>query len=178
MSTLKVPFDENDHIRGNPDAPATLVEYGDYQCPHCAAAHPVVSQVLAQFGPRLRLVYRPFPLTQIHPHAEAAAETAEFTAAHGQFWKMHDVLYENQHRLGLALLVVLTRSLQLPEQALQEALLSRTYAPKVQSDFISGVRSGVNGTPAFYIGEQRFDGPRDYASLAMAINARFFADHE
>jgi protein-disulfide isomerase len=177
MSKLRVPVTEHDHIRGDVNALATLVEYGDYQCPHCAAAHPVVSQVLAGFGPRLRVVYRHFPLTQIHPLAEAAAETAEFAAAHGQFWKMHDLLYENQHRLGLPLLIVLTRSLTLPEQQLEEALLSRTYAPKVQSDFTGGVRSGVNGTPAFFIGDQRYDGPHDYPSLVMAINAQFFADH-
>jgi protein-disulfide isomerase len=177
MSMLKAPVTEHDHIHGGVNARATLVEYGDYQCPHCAAAHPVVSQVLALFGPRLRFIYRHFPLTQIHPHAETAAETAEFAAAHGQFWKMHDMLYENQHRLGLALLRVLTRSLQLPEQKLEEALLSRTYATKVQSDFIGGVRSGVNGTPAFFIGDQRYDGPHDDASLVMAINARFFAEH-
>jgi protein-disulfide isomerase len=177
MSMLKIPVTERDHIRGGADARATLVEYGDYQCPHCAAAHPVVSQVLAGFGPRLRFVYRHFPLTQIHPHAQAAAETAEFAAAHGQFWKIHDMLFENQQRLGLPLLILLTRSLQLPVHKLEEALLSQTYAPKVQSDFIGGVRSGVNGTPAFFIGDQRYDGPHDLASLALAINARFFADH-
>ena len=175
MSMLRIPVTEHDHIRGEVNARATLVEYGDYQCPHCAAAHTVVNQVLAGFRPRLRLVYRHFPLTQIHPHAETAAETAEFAAAHGQFWAMHDGLFENQPRLGLPLLVVLTRSLGLPEQELERALLRRTYAPKVQSDFAGGVRSGVNGTPAFFIGDQRYDGPHDYASLVMAINARFFA---
>ena len=177
MSMLRVPITEHDHIRGDVNARATLVEYGDYQCPHCAAAHPVVRQVLAGFAPRLRFVFRHFPLTQIHPHAQAAAETAEFAGAHGQFWAMHDMLFENQPRLGLPLLIVLTRSLRLPEQKLEAALLNRTYAQKVQSDFMGGVRSGVNGTPAFFIGDQRHDGPHDYASLVMAINARFFADH-
>lgn len=177
MSMLKVPVSEGDHIRGGVNARATLVEYGDYQCPHCAAAHPLVSQVLAGFGPRLRLVYRHFPLTQIHPHAEVAAEASEFAAAHGQFWQMHDMLYQNQRRLGGPLLILLTRSLQLSEQELEEALLNRTYVPKVQTDFLGGVRSGVNGTPAFFLGDQRYDGPHDHASLVMAINTRFFADH-
>ena len=177
MSTLKVPVSERDHIRGDVDARATLVEYGDYQCPYCAAAHPVVSQVLAAFGPRLRFVFRHFPLTQVHPHAQAAAETAEFAGANGAFWQMHDLLYANQPRLGLPLLIALTRSLKLPVQSLEEALLSHSHASKIQSDFIGGVRSGVNGTPAFFVGDRRHDGPHDYASLVMAINARFFATH-
>jgi protein-disulfide isomerase len=177
MSMLRVPVTDSDHIRGDVNARATLVEYGDYECPHCGAAHPIVNRVLAHFGPRLRFVYRHFPLTQVHPYAEPAAETAEFAGAHGRFWEMHDMLFENQDRLGLPLLVVLTRSLGLSEQEQQGALLGRTYAPKIQSDFMGGVRSGVNGTPAFFIGERRHDGPHAYESLVMAINARFFAMH-
>ena len=177
MSMLTVPVSGSDHIRGDANALATLVEYGDYECPHCAAAHPIVDQVVAHFGPRLRFVYRHFPLTEIHPHAERAAEAAEVAGAHGRFWEVHGLLFENQDRLGLPLLAVLTRSLGLSEQELQSALVGRTYLPKVQSDFIGGVRSGVNGTPAFFIGGWRHDGPYDYASLVMAINARSFATH-
>jgi protein-disulfide isomerase len=177
MSTLKVAVDQHDHIHGDPDAPATLIEYGDYQCPHCGAAHPVVAQVLAHFGQRLRFVYRHFPLTQIHPLAEPAAEAAEFAGAHGRFWDMHDGLFQNQDQMGLPLFVALTRALRLPEAALEEALRGHTYVPKIQRDFIGGVRSGVNGTPAFFIGGRRLDAPHDYASLVIAINAQFFATH-
>jgi protein-disulfide isomerase len=175
MSTLKVPVDENDHIRGNPDAPATLVEYGDYQCPHCGAAHPVVTRVLAHFGPRLRFVYRHFPLTQIHPLAEPAAETAEFAGAHGLFWEMHDGLFENQPRLGMPLFVALTRALALPEEDLDDALVGHAHLPRIQRDFAGGVRTGVNGTPTFFVGDRRLDAPHDYATLVAAIEARFFA---
>ncbi|HYZ31743.1 MAG TPA: thioredoxin domain-containing protein [Crenalkalicoccus sp.] len=175
MTMLRFPVTAGDHIRGDPNAPATLLEYGDYECPHCGAAHPVVNQMLAHFGPRLRFVYRHFPLTQIHPFAEPAAETAEFAGAHGRFWEMHDLLFENQSQLGLPLLVLLARSLGLSGQELQAVLEAQTHAPKIQRDFMSGVRSGVNGTPTFFIGDRRHDGPHDYGSLVMAITAQFFA---
>ena len=100
MSTLKAPIRADDHIKGPQEAPVTLVEYGDYECAHCGAAHPVIKLVLRHFGNRLRFVYRHFPLTQIHPHAETAAETAEFASASGKFWEMHDAIFENQHWLA------------------------------------------------------------------------------
>ncbi len=175
MAMLKVPVNERDHLRGNPNAQATLVEYGDYQCPHCAAAHPIVSQVLAHYGQRLRFVYRHFPLTQVHPLAEPAAEVAEFAGTHGRFWEMHDELFEYQDQLGLPLFATLTRALGLPMQELEEALQKRVFLPKIQSDFTGGVRSGVNGTPSFFIGERRFDGVPDAGSLVAAIDDQFFA---
>ena len=101
MGTLKVPVTRHDHIRGPANAPVTLVEYGDYECPGCGAAHPIVKLVLKHFGRRLRFVFRHFPLTQVHPNAEPAAESAEFAGAHGLFWEMHDGIYENQDRLSL-----------------------------------------------------------------------------
>ncbi len=104
MTKLRVPVGPEDHVQGDPDAPITLVEYGDYECPHCAHAHPIVQRVEKHFGHRLRFVFRNFPLTQIHPHAEAAAQTAEFAATQGKFWEMHDLLLENQPRLNFALL--------------------------------------------------------------------------
>jgi protein-disulfide isomerase len=175
MAMLKVPLNERDYLRGNPNAQATLVEYGDYQCPHCGAAHPIVSQVLAHYGPRLRFAYRHFPLTQVHPLAEPAAEVAEFAGTHGRFWEMHDELFEYQDQLGLPLFATLTRALGLPMQELEEALQNRVFLPKIQSDFSGGVRSGVNGTPSFFIGERRFDGVPDAGSLVAAIDDQFFA---
>ncbi len=171
MATLRVPVSPNDHIQGAEHALVTMVEYGDYQCPYCAAAFPVVNSVLKHFGTRLRLVFRHFPLTEIHPLAKPAAETAEFAGAHGHFWKMHDILYENHDQLGLPLMLAAARTLGLSEQDLESSLANETYAPKVQADFLGGVRSGVNGTPAFYIQGVRHDGSYDYESLTFAINA-------
>ena len=104
MANLRVPIGPDDHIQGDPHAPCTLVEYGDYECPHCGRAYPIVKRVQKHFGKRLLFVFRNFPLTQSHPHAAAAAETAEFAGSHGKFWEMHDLLFEYQSRLGLPLL--------------------------------------------------------------------------
>ena len=101
MSLLRVPVNSSDHVQGPDNAPVTLLEYGDYQCPHCGAAHPVVQRVQRYFSSRLRLAYRHFPLTEIHEYAEAAAETAEYAGFYGRFWEAHDMLFENQDRLGL-----------------------------------------------------------------------------
>src|SRR5271156_702751 len=120
MTRLSVPVSAKDHIQGDPHAPVTLVEYGDYQCPSCGQAYPIVKRLQKHFGKRMSFVFRNFPLTQIHPYAEPAAETAEFAAAHHKFWQMHDLLYENQDRLDDDLLVELAQGLQLaPAQLLQ-----------------------------------------------------------
>lgn len=170
MATLKVPVTEKDHIRGPMNAPATLVEYGDYECPFCGAAHPVVELVRQQFGDKLRFVFRHFPLTEVHPHAEPAAECAEFAGAHGQFWEMHDSIYENQRALGLPLLFALAAALGLSESELRNALVAETFRPKVRADFLGGVRSGVNGTPTFFIDGRRHEGAFDFDSLTAAID--------
>jgi protein-disulfide isomerase len=151
MGTLRVPVTQHDHVKGPFDAPATLVEYGDYECPYCGVAHPIVNQVLQHFGPKLRFVFRHFPLTEVHPNAEAAAESAEFAGAHGRFWQMHDSLYDHQDSLSPPFLLALARALGLSDLELRDDLLSEKYAPRVKSDFLSGVRAGVNGTPAFFI---------------------------
>src|SRR5260221_8486988 len=99
MAKLAVPVNAQDHIRGNPNAPLTLLEYGDYQCPYCGAAYPVVEQVRQHFGDRLRFVFRHFPLTQVHPAAESAAEAAEAAGAQGKFWEVHAMLFTHQYAL-------------------------------------------------------------------------------
>jgi protein-disulfide isomerase len=165
MAILRVPVNSNDHIQGPDNAPVTLLEYGDYECPYCGRTNPVVRRVQLYFGPRLRFAYRHFPLTEIHEHSEAAAETAEYAGAYGRFWEAHDVLFENQDRLGLPLLFAVVRSLGLSEQGLRDALAHGTFADKVRHDFLSGVRSGVNGTPTFFINNRRYDGPPDYEPL-------------
>jgi protein-disulfide isomerase len=169
MSKLSVPVSDKDHRQGDPDAPCTLVEYGDYQCPSCGHAYPIVKRVQKHFGKRLLFVFRNFPLSEMHPYAEPAAETAEFAGAHHKFWEMHDLLYENQDRLDDALLFQLAQQLQLDLEKLRQALASKEFEPRVRADFRGGVRSGVNGTPTFFINGQRHDGAYDYASLVEAI---------
>jgi protein-disulfide isomerase len=172
MGTLRVPVTQHDHVRGPANAPVTLVEYGDYECPHCGLAHPIVNAVRQHFARQLRFVFRHFPLSQIHPNAETAAESAEFAGAHGRFWEMHDGIYENQDRLGLPLLFALVRTLGLSELELQSALASGEYEPKVRADFLGGVRSGVNGTPSFFINGERHDGSYAFDDLVAAIELR------
>lgn len=169
MATLKVPVTSEDHIQGPESAEATLVEYGDYECPHCGRAYPIVKRLQAHFGKRLRLVFRNFPLSEIHPNAESAAETAEFAGAKGKVWEMHDLLFENQNRLGEPLYLALAEELGLSPASLRKALEAREYAARVQADFKGGVRSGVNGTPTFFVNGRRHDEPFDFEDLARAI---------
>jgi protein-disulfide isomerase len=171
MSTLKVNVSTQDHAQGDPEAPVTLVEYGDYQCPHCGRAYPIVKQLQKHFGKRLRFVFRNFPLNEIHPHAEGAAESAEFAAAHRKFWQMHDLLFENQERLSDVLYIEIAKSLGLEAPELRRALEKREFAERVHSDFSGGVRSGVNGTPTFFINGKRHDGSFAYEDLTPAIDA-------
>lgn len=171
MSTLKTPVSAADHIQGEESAPVTLVEYGDYQCPYCGQAYPIVKRVQKHFGKRLRLVFRNFPLIEMHPNAEFAAETAEFAAAHEKFWEAHDLLYENQQRLGGELYADIAKQLKLAPADLRTALEKREFASRVRTDFSSGVRSGVNGTPTFFINGQRHDASFDYETLVAAIDA-------
>ncbi len=172
---LKVPVGEQDHIQGSENAAVTLVEYGDYECPHCGHAHPVVKRLQKHFGDKLRFVFRNFPLAQIHPLAEPAAEATEFAASQGKFWQMHDGIFEHQSQLSLEFLTTLARKNGLNEAALTEALDSGAFRGRVKEDFTGGVRSGVNGTPTFFVNGMRHDAPPDYESLLQAIEA---ADNE
>jgi protein-disulfide isomerase len=172
MAILRVPVNSGDHVQGPDNAPVTLLEYGDYQCPYCGRAYPVVKGVQRYFGPRLRFAFRHFPLTELHQFAEAASETAEFCGFYGRFWEAHDMLYENQDRLGVPLLLAIVRYLGLSEQGLRDALAHGTFSDKVRRDFLSGVRSGVNGTPTFFIGNRRYDGPVEFEPMVATIAAQ------
>ncbi len=169
MTTLRVPVGPADHSRGPADAPVTLVEYGDYECSHCGHAYPIIKAVQKKFGKQLRFVFRNFPLREIHPNAEAAAQTAEFAATRGKFWDMHDLIFENQNSLSEQMLGELAYRLTLDRQALRDALRSDTFAERVQEDFSSGVRSGVNGTPTFFINSQGHDGDFELETLLRTI---------
>jgi protein-disulfide isomerase len=171
MSELRFPINENDHIVGPADAPVTLVEYGDYQCPHCQAAWPQVELVLRHFGRDLRYAYRHFPISTVHPLAKPAAEAAEFAGAHGLFWEMHSAIFANGHQLSGATLFALAAQLGLDAVELRQALAQGTYAQKVEADFLSGVRSGVNGTPCFFVNGTRHDGSYAASDLAESIVA-------
>jgi protein-disulfide isomerase len=173
---LTMPVSERDHIQGADDAPATLLEYGDYECPFCGAAYPIIKQVQAQMGDRLRFVFRNFPITTSHPHAEQAAEAAEAAAAQGQFWPMHDLLYENQKRLGDRDLVGYAEQLGIDVDRFERELTEHVHAARVHEDFMSGVRSGVNGTPGLYINASRHDGSYDADTLLPALESAAAAD--
>ncbi|MDB5174328.1 MAG: oxidoreductase [Phycisphaerales bacterium] len=168
MLTLPISEDR-DHILGPPNAPVTLVEYGDFECPYCGQAYWVLKELEAQMGDQTRMVFRHFPLTQIHPHAGRAAEAAEAAGAQGRFWEMHDMLYENQDALDDYDLVGYAQALGLDVRRFRAELLTGVYAPRVREDFLSGIRSGVNGTPTFFINGRRHDGPWDLDSLMAAI---------
>jgi protein-disulfide isomerase len=176
MASLKVPVAPADHALGDEHAAVTLVEYGDYECPHCGRAHPVVKAVRKHFGKQLRFVYRHFPLTQIHPHAESAAEAGEFAGVNRRFWEMHDRIFENQDRLGIPLLTELAEELGLSSEDLAAALQDREFAPVVKEQFLGGVRSGVNGTPTFFINGYRDEGMNEFEDLVEAIDAAL-AEH-
>jgi protein-disulfide isomerase len=166
---LTVPVNESDHVQGPAEAPVTLVEYGDFECPYCAAAHIIVKKAQELMADQLRFVFRHFPLTQIHPHAEPAAEASEAAGAQGQFWEMHDVLYENQPMLDSPHLVMFAQELGLDDTRFVRELKEGIYRERVRQDFLSGVKSGVNGTPAFFINEIRYDGSWDLPPLVEAL---------
>jgi protein-disulfide isomerase len=162
---------QRDHVAGPETAPVTLLEYGDYECPFCAAAHGSVRKVRALVGDEVRFAFRHFPLTTVHPNAEPAAEAAEAAAAQGEFWPMHDVLYANQPLLSPRLYLAAAEDLGLDVERFAKELAEGVHAPKVREDFMSGVRSGVNGTPTFYVNGARHDGGYDAPSLLAAVRA-------
>jgi len=168
-ASLTPPVGPRDHVAGPNDAPLTLVEYGDYQCPHCGKAYPIVKDVQRALGPRLRFVFRNFPLTKVHPEAEHAAEAAEAAGAQGAFWQMHDRLFERQFALDDDHLVEYAAELGLNADRIRGELDAATYAPRVRDDFMSGVKSGVNGTPTFFINGIRYEGSWDRESLLAAL---------
>ncbi len=170
MSHLYPPVENFDHTQGPADAPVTLVEYGDFECPYCGAMHGVLKAVQQAMGDQLRIVFRHFPLADMHPHALHAAEFAEAAATVGKFWQAHDVLYENQNALTDADLRRYGAYLGMRAQDVASAF-EGTYDEAVQKDFDSGLRSGVNGTPTLFINGHRYDGDRDAESLVAALRA-------
>ncbi len=170
MSHLTPPVSAEDHAQGPADAPVTLVEYGDYECPYCGEAYPVLKAVQRAMGNRLRFVFRNFPLTEMHAHAAHAAKFAEAAATIGKFWEAHDLLYENQTALDDDSLVTYGAAIGLSPAAVDEAFGGR-FDGRIRRDFAGGLRSGVNGTPTLFINGIRYDGERDVESLVAALRA-------
>jgi protein-disulfide isomerase len=167
--TLAVPVGPDDWVDGPENAPVTFVEYGDFECPHCGRMEPVLQELRRLAGPGMRFVYRHFPLTSSHPHAESAAESAEAAGMQGAFWPMHDTLFANQEALTDRDLVGYAAGLGLDADAVAIALANHTYEPNVRADFMSGARSGVSGTPTFFINGVRYDGDYELDALARAV---------
>ena len=165
QGVLRPDVQPDDHQSGPPDAPVTLVQYGDFQCPWCFKAHPIVLALQQQFGATLRFVYRNFPLTEIHPRALPAALAAESVAAAGgndAYWRMHHLIYEHQQDGRDALddhhLARYGAEAGVDAEQVRRDIATAAFEERVNADFMSGVRSGVNGTPTFFINGERFDG--------------------
>jgi protein-disulfide isomerase len=169
MSKLSIAVGRQDHVRGSPKAPMTLVEYGDFECPYCGRAYGILRDIEGEMGPQLCVVFRHFPLASIHPHAEAAALAAEAAGAQGRFWEMHDALYENQNALDDDDLLRYAEALDLEPMEFEKALRAATFLLRIKEDFMSGVRSGVNGTPTFFINGERHEGSYEYPVLIRAL---------
>ena len=159
-----------DHIQGPDTAPATLVEYGDYECPYCGQAYIIIKQIQQLLGKNLRFVFRNFPLTQVHLHAQDAAEAAESAGAQNKFWEMHDYLYEHQQALDDENLVQYATRLGLDLPKFVQDIISHVHAARIREDFLSGVRSGVNGTPTFFINGTRYNNSWDLETLLETLN--------
>jgi protein-disulfide isomerase len=160
-------------VQGKGPAPVTLVEYGDYECPYCLKAYPIVKKIQEKLGAKLLFVFRNFPLSQVHPHAQEAAEIA---ATQDMFWEMHDYLFEHQQALDNGSLKKYAADLGLDTNSFNHDLDNRSQAQRVREDFLSGVRSGVNGTPTFFINGVRHDGRWEAAPLLAAINKAMARD--
>lgn len=157
-SHLKPPVNEKDHSIGKHTATIELVEYGDYQCPHCGAAYPIIKEIQKIFGEQVKFVFRNFPLSEIHPFAVLAAIATESAAMQSKFWEMHDIIFENQDKLNDTGLHKMAESIGLDMEIFNTDLQLDVLQAKVEADFESGVRSGVNGTPSFFINGNKFDG--------------------
>ena len=170
MAKLQDQVTAEDHIQGDEGAEVTLVEYGDYQCPHCAIGHVVVKRLQRHFGSRMRFVYRNFPLEEIHPLAEPAAEAAEFAGAQGRFWEMHDGIFENQRALSERKLVELAEGLGLDGEAMAQAMEEQRFGDRILREAEGGARSGVHGTPTYFVNGEQIDA-REYDELREAMEA-------
>lgn len=174
---LTSPVSERDHVQGLKDAPVTLLEYGDYECSHCGQAHRFVKEIQKRLGNRLRFVFRHFPLTTLHAYAKHAAETAEAASAQGRFWEMHEYQFEHQQALGDDSVLQYAAQLGLDADRFEREIAEHVYTERVREDFRSGVSSGVNGTPTFFINSVRHEGAWNLELLLAAIGSADTSKH-
>jgi protein-disulfide isomerase len=170
MAKLKPPVSELDHAQGNLKFPIVLLEYGDFQCPHCGAAYPILKQIEKAYKTKMAFVFRHFPLAEIHPYAQAAAVASEAAANQNRFWEMHDLIFENQEDLGVEMLLQLAEALKLDMKIFQHDFKNQKLFDKVEKDFESGIVSGVNGTPSFFINGSKYNGAYDFPSMTEALD--------
>jgi protein-disulfide isomerase len=167
--TLSVAVGKSDHAQGAENAPVTLVEYGDYQCPYCADVHSMIQSIVKTMGANLRFVFRHMPLKEVHPCAQYAAEAAETAGAQGKFWEMHDAIYDHQPDLDSDLVHALALTLRLDMPRFQADMEARRYRPRVERDFMGAMRSGVAATPTFFINGERYGGILEQRALLAAL---------
>ncbi|MFV2101307.1 DsbA family protein [Micromonospora sp. LOL_024] len=168
---LRTPVTDQDHVRGPVDAPVTIVEYGDFQCPFCGLAHANLREVLRRRADTVRLVYRHFPIANIHPYAERAAEAAEAAGRRGGFWKMHDWLHEHQDQLDPVHLTLGVEQLGLPVDEVEAEIAGHIHGDRIRQDIVSAIRSGVDATPTVFVNDVRHDGDFDLATLLTTVDA-------
>ena len=169
---LRTPVDDSDHVQGPLDAPLTLVEYGDFECPYCGEAYPIIKRIQKELGGDLRFVFRHFPLTSLHPHALPAAKAAEAAGLQDAFWPMHDLLFEDQDRLDPASLVERAASLDLDLIRFKKELASPEIERRVVRDLYGGTRSGVQSVPSFFINGHPYNGNWAHTPLLAELVAR------
>lgn len=168
---LNIPVNDQDHKQGSSDARINLLEYGDYQCPYCGKAYFIIKQLQLDFGHQLQFIFRNFPLTQMHEHAFKAAETAEIAGDEGKFWKMHDLLFEHQDELDDYHLLSYAEKLGIDKNTYLHQMNTQSKTQKIKDDFMSGVESGVNGTPSFYINGYKYEGSWDYHNFKKTLKS-------
>ncbi len=166
---LKPAVNEDDHIQGSKDVPVELVEYGDYECPHCGRAYPIIKNIQAKMGDKLKFVFRNFPLAESHPNAIAAAIATEAADLQGKFWEMHDLIYEHQRSLSVDSLLNYAQELELDMHRFSKDFSDKQSLAKVEEDFESGIRSGVNGTPSFFINGDKYEGDWSEETLLSVL---------
>ena len=166
---LGVPVSERDHSQGPATAAVTLVQYGDYECPYTRQSTTIVRAIQQQLGDKLRFVFRNFPLTEIHPHALHAALAAEAAAAQGKFWQMHDYIFHHQHTLEDSDLEHFAEAVGLDMQQFARDMAERPYMSRIEEDLKSGIRSGVRGTPTFFINGVLYPGSWEQEALLAAL---------
>jgi protein-disulfide isomerase len=159
-----------DHIRGSVNAPITIVEYGDFECPYTGRAYPVIKELTKQFNEKIYFVYRNFPLNDIHPYAQHAAEAAEAAAAQDKFWQMHDYLFEHQKALDDHHLLEYAQKVELNIDRFKKEMSEHVYAPLINKSLKSGIDSGVEGTPTFFINGERYEDSWDLDTLTSFLN--------